>query len=91
MLVSLSRAQATGAGIWDAAGVFSQDAIATAEQQIAAIHKRFGKDLRVETYASIPADRADQYVPEQRTGVFRHLGLPACQGGRSGGRHRLDV
>jgi hypothetical protein len=44
MLVSLSRAQATGAGIWDAAGVFSQDAIATAEQQIAAIHKRFGKD-----------------------------------------------
>jgi len=65
VLVSINMAQATGAGIQDAAGFFSQEAIATAEQQIAAIHKQFGKDLRVETYASIPTDRADQYTPEK--------------------------
>jgi uncharacterized membrane protein YgcG len=70
VLVSISMAQATGAGIQDAAGFFSQEARATAEQQIAALHKKFGKDLRVETYASIPTDRADQYVPEKRNAFF---------------------
>jgi uncharacterized membrane protein YgcG len=63
-------AQATGAGIQDAAGFFSKEAITTAEQQIATIHKKFGKDLRVETYASIPTDRAGQYTPEKRTEFF---------------------
>src|SRR4029077_10715640 len=62
--------QATGAGIQDAAGGFRQETIAPAEQQIAAIHKKFGKDLRVETYASIPTDRADQYTPEKRNAFF---------------------
>lgn len=70
MLVSIRMAQATGAGIQDAAGFFSQDAIATAEQQIATIHKKFGKDLRVETYASLPRDRADQYTAEKRNAFF---------------------
>ena len=70
VLVSISMAQATGAGIQDAARFFSQEAIATAEQQIAAIHKKFGKDLRVETYASLPTDRADQYTPEKRNEFF---------------------
>ena len=70
VLVSLSMAQATSAGIQDAAGFFRQEAIATAEQQIAAIRKKFGKDLRVETYASLPTDRADQYTPEKRTEFF---------------------
>ena len=70
VLVSISMAQATGAGIQDAAGFFSQEAIATAEQQIAAIHKQLGKDLRVETYASLPTDRAAQYTPEKRNEFF---------------------
>jgi uncharacterized membrane protein YgcG len=70
VLISLRMAQATGAGIQDAAGFFSKDAIATAEQQIAAIHSKFGKDLRVETYASIPQDRAAQYAPEKRHEFF---------------------
>jgi len=70
VLVSMSMAQATGAGIQDAAGFFSQEAMATAEQQIATIHKKFGKDLRVETYASLPSDRADQYTPEKRAAFF---------------------
>jgi len=70
VLVSISMAQATGAGIQDAAGFFSKEAITTAEQQIAAIHKKFGKDLRVETYASIPTDRAEQYTPEKRNEFF---------------------
>jgi uncharacterized membrane protein YgcG len=70
VLVSISIAQATGAGIKDAAGFFSREAIGTAEQQIAAIHTKFGKDLRVETYASIPTDRADQYTPEKRNAFF---------------------
>src|SRR5262245_35356541 len=29
-----------------------------------------GKDLRLETYAHIPTDRADQYVPEKRHEFF---------------------
>jgi uncharacterized membrane protein YgcG len=70
VLVSIGMAQATGAGIQDAAGFFSQEAMATAEQQIAALQKKFGKDLRVETYASIPTDRADQYTPEKRHAFF---------------------
>jgi uncharacterized membrane protein YgcG len=70
VLVANSMAQATGAGIQDAAGFFSKEAITTAEQQIATIHKKFGKDLRVETYASIPTDRAGQYTPEKRTEFF---------------------
>jgi len=70
VLISLRLAHATGAGIQDAAGFFSKDAIATAEQQITAIHQKFGKDLRVETYAHIPTDRADQYVPEKRHEFF---------------------
>ena len=70
VLVSISMTQATGAGIQDAAGFFSKDAIATAEQQVAAIHKKSGKDLRVETYASIPPDRADQYTSEKRNEFF---------------------
>jgi uncharacterized membrane protein YgcG len=70
VLISLRLAHAMGAGIQDAAGFFSKDAIATAEQQITAIHQKFGKDLRVETYAHIPTDRADQYVPEKRHEFF---------------------
>ena len=70
VLISLRMAHAMGAGIQDAAGFFSKDAIATAEQQITAIHQKFGKDLRVETYAHIPTDRADQYVPEKRNEFF---------------------
>jgi uncharacterized membrane protein YgcG len=70
VLVSISMARATGAGIQDAAGFFSTEAITTAEQQIAAIHKKFGKGLRVETYANIPTDRTDQYTPEKRTEFF---------------------
>jgi hypothetical protein len=46
---------------------FSKEAITTAEQQISAMHTKFGKDLRVETYVSLPTDRADQYMPEKRT------------------------
>ena len=58
VLVAFSIAQALGAGIHDAAGFFSTETVATAEQQIAAIRTKFGKDLRVETYAHIPTDRA---------------------------------
>ena len=70
VLVALTMAYATGAGIQDAAGFFRQEAITTAEQHIAAIHKKFGKDLRVETYDRIPPDRAAQYTPEKRTEFF---------------------
>jgi hypothetical protein len=40
VLVSLSLVQATGAGMQDAAGFFSQETIAVAEQQIATIHQK---------------------------------------------------
>jgi uncharacterized membrane protein YgcG len=70
VLVSLSIAQATGSGVQDAAGFFSKEAIATAEQQIVAMTKKFGKDLRVETYASIPKELADQYAPEKQNVFF---------------------
>ncbi len=70
MLVSCSMAHATGAGIDDAAGFFSQEAMATAAPQIAAIQQKYGKDLRVETYATLPADRAAHYTPETRPAFF---------------------
>ena len=70
VLVSISIATATGAGIQDAAGFFSLEAIATAKQQIAVMHTKFGKDFRVETYANIHTDRTDQYRPEKRSEFF---------------------
>ena len=70
VLVAFSIAQALGAGIHDAAGFFSTETVATAEQQIAAIRTKFGKDLRVETYAHIPTDHTDQYTPEKRNEFF---------------------
>jgi uncharacterized membrane protein YgcG len=70
VLVSVCMVHATGAGIQDTARFFSPEAVATAEQQIAAIQRTFGKDLRVETYATIPPDRVDQSTPAQRQTFF---------------------
>lgn len=69
-LVSVSTVPAAGSGVQDAAGFFSNDARAMAEQQIAALTRQFGKDLRVETYASIPPELAAQYAPEKKEAFF---------------------
>src|SRR3954453_14565449 len=60
VLLACGTARAATA-IQDNAGFFSSDAVAKADQQIADIKKEYHKDMRVETYAQIPPDLADQY------------------------------
>src|SRR5688500_3175352 len=57
---------ASAAGVFDEAGFFSPDAVAKANQAIQAARSKHNKDLRIETYAQIPADRASRYAPAER-------------------------
>jgi uncharacterized protein len=60
----------TAAGIRDAGNFFSPSAIARANDIIYDIHARFGKDLLVETFPSIPNDLKPQYDPQQKAQFF---------------------
>jgi hypothetical protein len=53
---------------------FSPDAVQKANQDIAMIAHRYGRDLLIETYATPPADDADRVkamAPEERLAYFR--------------------
>jgi len=53
---------------------FSDDAIAKANDTIAQIKRDSGKDLYIESYPAIPADRKASYNPQQRGQFFSALG-----------------
>jgi uncharacterized protein len=54
----------------DNAGFFSPNALNQANERIAQIKRDHGKDLYIETHASIPAELREQYQPEQRQQFF---------------------
>src|SRR5688572_20820077 len=54
----------------DNAGFFSPNALNQANERIAQIKRDHGKDLHIETHASIPAALRGQYQPEQRQQFF---------------------
>jgi hypothetical protein len=70
VLAPASLAFAAGAQVVDNAGFFSSDAVSKANQELAAIHDKYGKDLRVETYATIPEDLRDKYTPDQKAKFY---------------------
>ncbi len=53
----LMTAGAVSAAINDEAGFFSDTAKSKAESEMAAMHKKYHRDLEIETFAEIPADR----------------------------------
>jgi uncharacterized membrane protein YgcG len=61
--------------IADGAGIFSPTAIKTADGIIADLKRRFEMEVVVEVYPDIPADRKEQYNPEQRAAFFRQWAL----------------
>jgi hypothetical protein len=62
----------SGAGIVDDAHFFSADAIARAQHDIELITHRFGRDLRIETYAGLPeSDRQRTLNGDARPAYFR--------------------
>jgi endonuclease/exonuclease/phosphatase family metal-dependent hydrolase len=60
--------------IRDDAGLFSDEALAKAKKQIAALTDQYHRDLRFETFAGVPADQADKFADlnrEERAKFFR--------------------
>src|SRR5262249_22553435 len=52
--------------IKDEGKFFSADAVSKADQRIKEIKEQTGKDLLIETFAEIPADRKKDYKPERK-------------------------
>lgn len=64
LLALLARPRAAGAGVhqvWDEAHFFKIQTIEHVDQILADIHSRFGKDLMIETFPSIPDDFKQRY------------------------------
>ena len=61
---------AAKAQVVDDAGFFSPEAVNKANQPLAEIEQKTGKQLRVETHAQIPAELRGQYTPEKRNEFF---------------------
>jgi uncharacterized membrane protein YgcG len=73
VLPSLFMGAATmqpAAGVRDAGNFFSPNAISRASDIIYDIHARFGKDLLVETFPTIPVDLKAQYDPQDKAKFF---------------------
>jgi uncharacterized membrane protein YgcG len=56
--------------IQDEGGFFSADAVRKAREGIAELRRQFGKDLVIETFKEIPADRKKDYKPADRRRFF---------------------
>jgi uncharacterized protein len=71
-LLVLSRpASAAKAEAIDNAGFFSPDAVRQANQKLADIDGKYGKQMRVETFAEIPADLRRQFDPANARQFFQ--------------------
>lgn len=74
-LAALVVAADLAAPIQDHAGIFSADAVKTADGILADIKRRFEMDVVVETFKEIPADRKAQYSPEKKEEFFQKWAL----------------
>jgi uncharacterized membrane protein YgcG len=59
-LAFVARAAAVAPEIKDEAKYFSPEAVKKANETIREIYKKYGKDLLIETFASVPADQAEK-------------------------------
>ena len=58
----------------DDASFFSPDAVQKADTAIQQMQRGLGKEMLVETYPAIPAERASEYRPENKDDFFRKWG-----------------
>jgi uncharacterized membrane protein YgcG len=58
------------AEVSDGGGFFSPDAVAQANHRLAEIAQKTGRDLRIETYAQIPAEMQPRYSKDQQAQFF---------------------
>ncbi len=67
-LLAAGAAPAATPGVEDGAGFFSAEAVQKAQDQIKEIKSRFNKDVRIETFKTVPADRqAGQNLQDEGT------------------------
>lgn len=74
-VASVGRASAVAPQVRDDGKFFSADAIKKANEGIKEIARRSGRDLLVETFASVPADQADKVKAmssDEKRQFFRH-------------------
>src|SRR4051812_6843139 len=65
-----SPARAATAQVADNGGFFSAGAVTQANQQLADIEQRTGRDLRIETYPEIPAEMRSRFSPDRQAQFF---------------------
>src|SRR3954468_19193285 len=71
MGLSASSAVASKAQVIDNASFFSADAVDKANQRLSALDDRYGKQMRVETFPEIPADRKGNYNEARKRQFFQ--------------------
>ena len=72
------------AEVVDNAGFFSPDAVQKANDKIQRMRRDTGREMLVETFPSIPADKAADYKPENRQQFFE-------QWAHSGSKQRTSM
>src|SRR5689334_5979799 len=70
-LLPATLARASASGVVDNAGFFSPAAVEDANKRIAETEKTYGRQMRVETYSEIPADRRDGYSEAGKRDFFQ--------------------
>jgi uncharacterized membrane protein YgcG len=63
-------ARAAAAEVVDNAGFFSEAAVSKANERLADIAQRTGRDLRIETYPAIPDELKSKYAPDRQAQFF---------------------
>src|SRR5690242_8936482 len=71
LVAVLVAATASRGDVIDNAGFFSSDTVQKANDTINRMRRDTGRDFVVETFPSIPADRAADYKPEDRAGFMQ--------------------
>ena len=78
-LLRLMPTVARAAEISDEGHFFSAEAIATANQSIRDLEKKGGHEVRIETFASLPAGKADAVAKMDARVAKAHSGVAAGQ------------
>jgi uncharacterized membrane protein YgcG len=70
-LLAASSTLASKAQVVDNANFFSKDAVDKANQQLADLDAKHGRQMRVETFAEIPAELRDKYSEQNKRQFFQ--------------------
>jgi len=62
-----NAAAANSAEITDSAGFFSRNALDKANAELATLRREYGKDVRIETFETVPGGRADEVAKMDRS------------------------